>query len=103
MRQVNELMFMDLTSVYGMTETSPGMTQSRLEDPFDVRCTTVGREFEFTEVKILDPITGKECPVGVVGEVCCSGYNVMKGYYKNEEATSQVIDSDGFMHSGDLG
>ncbi|HOO96040.1 MAG TPA: AMP-binding protein [Proteiniphilum sp.] len=103
MRQVNEQMFMDLTSVYGMTETSPGMTQSRVDDPFEVRLATVGSDYEFTEVKVLDPETGKECPVGVAGEMCCRGYNVMKGYYKNPEATAQVIDDNGFMHSGDLG
>lgn len=103
MRQVNEKMFMDLTSVYGMTETSPGMTQTRVDDPFDVRCTTVGREYEFTEVKVLNPETGEECPKNVPGEICSRGYNVMKGYYKNPEATAQVIDANGFMHSGDLG
>ena len=103
MRQVNEKMYMDLTSVYGMTETSPGMTQSRVDDHFDVRCTTVGSEYEFTEVKILDPATGEECLEGDVGEMCCRGYNVMKGYYNNHEATAQVIDKNGFMHSGDLG
>ena len=103
MRQVNDKMFMELTSVYGMTETSPGMTQTRVDDPFDVRCTTVGREYEFTEVRVLNPETGEECPVGVPGEMCCRGYNVMKGYYKNPEATAQVIDANGYMHSGDLG
>ncbi len=103
MKQVNEKMFMDITSVYGMTETSPGMTQTRVDDSFEVRCTTVGREYEFTEVKVLDPVTGEECPVGVEGEICCRGYLVMKGYYKNPEATAQVIDKNGFMHSGDLG
>jgi fatty-acyl-CoA synthase len=103
MRQVNEQMFMDLTSVYGMTETSPGMTQSRVDDPFEVRLSTVGSDYEFTEVKVLDPGTGNECPVGVVGEMCCRGYNVMKGYYKNPEATAQVNDANGYMHSGDLG
>ncbi len=105
MRQVNEKMFMKLTSVYGMTETSPGMTQSRLDDPFEVRCTTVGRNYEFTDVRVIDPETGKECPAGGVvgGEMCCRGYNVMKGYYKNQAATAQVIDENGFMHSGDLG
>lgn len=103
MRQVNEKMFMDITSVYGMTETSPGMTQTRIDDSFEVRCTTVGREYEFTEVVVLDPETGNECPVDVQGEICCRGYNVMKGYYKNPEATAQVIDKKGFMHSGDLG
>ena len=103
MREVNEKMFMDLTSVYGMTETSPGMTQSRVDDPFEVRLSTVGSEYDFTEVKVLDPETGEECPVGVEGEMCCRGYNVMKGYYKNPEATAEVIDANGFMHSGDLG
>ncbi|WP_298647312.1 AMP-binding protein [uncultured Proteiniphilum sp.] len=103
MKQVNEKMFMDLTSVYGLTETSPGMTQSRVDDPFDVRCTTVGHDYEFTEVKVIDPETGNECPVGMQGEMCCRGYNVMKGYYKNPEATAQVIDKKGFLHSGDLG
>ncbi len=103
MRQVNEKMFMDITSVYGMTETSPGMTQTHVDDTCEVRCSTVGREYEFTEVVVLDPETGLECPVGVQGEICCRGYNVMKGYYKNPEATAQVIDKNGFMHSGDLG
>ncbi|MDI9605118.1 MAG: AMP-binding protein [Bacteroidota bacterium] len=103
MKEVNEKMYMDLTSVYGLTETAPGMTQSRVDDPFEVRCATVGRAYEFTEVKVLDPETGKECPVGVEGEMCCRGYNVMKGYYKNPEATAQVIDKNGFLHSGDLG
>ncbi|NLZ96224.1 MAG: AMP-binding protein [Bacteroidales bacterium] len=103
MKQVNDKMFMDLTSVYGMTETSPGMTQSRVDDPLDVRLSTVGSEYEFTEVKVLNPETGVECPVGVVGEICCRGYNVMKGYYKNPKETAEVIDANGFMHSGDLG
>ncbi len=103
MKEVNEKMYMDLTSVYGMTETSPGMTQSRVDDPVEVRFSTVGREYEFTDVKVLDPETGEECPVGVVGEMCCRGYNVMKGYYKNPVATEEVIDHNGFMHSGDLG
>lgn len=103
MRQVNEKMFMDVTSVYGMTETSPGMTQTRVDDSFEVRCTTVGREYEFTDVKVLNPENGEECPPGVQGEICCRGYNVMKGYYKNPQATAQVIDSNGYMHSGDLG
>lgn len=103
MRQVNEKMYMDITSVYGLTETSPGMTQTRIEDSFETRCTTVGSDYEFTEVAIIDPITGEICPDGVQGEVCCRGYNVMKGYYKNPEATAQVIDKNGYLHSGDLG
>ncbi len=103
MRQVSEKMFMTITSVYGLTETSPGMTQTRITDSFETRCTTVGRDFEFVEVAVIDPVTGEICPDGVQGEMCCRGYNVMKGYYKNPEATAQVIDKNGFLHSGDLG
>jgi len=103
MRNVNEKMYMNITSVYGLTETSPGMTQTRVDDSFEVRCTTVGREYEFVEVAVIDPKTGDRCPDGMEGEMCCKGYNVMKGYYKNQVATNQVIDANGFLHSGDLG
>lgn len=103
MRRVNEKMFMDITSVYGLTETSPGMTQTRIDDSFEIRCTTVGQNYEHTEVAVIDPITGEICADGVQGEMCCRGYNVMKGYYKNPTATAEVIDKNGFLHSGDLG
>ncbi len=103
MKKVEEKMHMKVTSVYGLTEASPGMTHTRIDDPAEVRYTTVGREFEFTEVKVIDPNTGKECPVGVQGEICNRGYNTMKGYYNNDSATQEVIDKDGFLHSGDLG
>ena len=103
MKRVSEKMFMTITSVYGLTESSPGMTQTCLNDTFEQRCTTVGRDFPFVEVKVLDPETGEECPVGVQGEMCCRGFNVMKGYYKNPQATAEVIDKNGFLHSGDLG
>jgi len=103
MRGVTEKMHIThITSVYGLTECSPGMTHSVLEDSFEARCTTVGREYPFTEVKIVNPETGEECPPGVQGEMCCRGYLVMKGYYKNPEATAGVIDKDGWLHSGDL-
>ena len=103
MKQVSDKMYMTITSVYGLTESSPGMTQTTIFDTFEQRCTTVGRDFPFVEVKVLDPETGEECPVGVQGEMCCRGFNVMKGYYKNPEATAEVIDQNGFLHSGDLG
>ena len=103
MKQVSEKMYMTITSVYGLTESSPGMTQTCLNDTFEQRCTTVGRDFPFVEVKVLDPETNEECPVGVQGEMCCRGFNVMKGYYKNPTATAEVIDENGFLHSGDLG
>ena len=103
MKQVEERMFMKVTSVYGLTEASPGMTHTRIDDPPHTRYTTVGREFEHTEVRVIDPETGKECPAGVQGELCNRGYNTMKGYYNNPTATAEVIDADGFLHSGDLG
>ncbi|MDR3705406.1 MAG: AMP-binding protein [Paludibacteraceae bacterium] len=103
MRRVSEKMYLSVTSVYGLTESSPGMTQTRIDDPFEVRCTTVGRDFPFVEVRVIDPETGEECPVGVQGEMCCKGFNIMKGYYNNPEATAEVIDENGFLHSGDLG
>lgn len=104
MRQVTERLHVThITSVYGLTESSPGMTHSTTEDTFEVRCTTVGREYPYTEVKIVNPDTGEECAIEEQGEVCCRGYLVMKGYYKNPEATNEVIDKDGWLHSGDLG
>ena len=104
MRRVTEDMYMkEITSVYGLTETSPGMTQSKTDDPLEVRVSTVGSMFPGVDVKVLDPDTGEECPIEVQGEMCCKGYNVMKGYYKNPEATAQIIDRNGYLHSGDLG
>ncbi len=103
MRKVEEKMYLHVTSVYGLTESSPGMSQTRIDDPDEVRYTTVGRDYEFVDVKVLDPETNKEVPVGVQGEMCCKGFNVMKGYYKNPQATAEVIDENGYLHSGDLG
>lgn len=103
MRQVSDKMHMTITSVYGLTETSPGMTQTTIHDSFEKRCTTVGRDYPFVEVQVIDPETGEICPPGVQGEMCCRGFNVMKGYYKNEKATEEIIDANGFLHSGDLG
>ena len=104
MKQVMDKMNMkEITSVYGLTETSPGMTQSHWDDTLEVKATTVGRELPDIEVKVLDPETNEECPVGVQGEMCCRGYNIMKGYYKMPKETEEIIDENGFLHSGDLG
>ena len=104
MRNVTDKMHIThITSVYGLTESSPGMTHTTIEDDFETRCTTVGKPFPHTEVVVLDPETGKEVPTGVQGEICCRGYLIMKGYYKNEQATKECIDSEGWLHSGDLG
>ncbi|WP_297451487.1 AMP-binding protein [uncultured Alistipes sp.] len=104
MKQVMDKMYCrDIISVYGLTETSPGMSATRVTDSMEIRATTVGRAFPNVEVKVLDPATNEECPPGVPGEMCCKGYNIMKGYYKNPEATAAIIDENGFLHSGDLG
>lgn len=103
MRKVQEKMHLRVTSVYGLTESSPGMTQTRIDDPEVVRYTTVGRNYEYVDVKVLDPETNKEVPVGTQGEMCCKGFIIMKGYYKNPKATAEIIDENGYLHSGDLG
>jgi fatty-acyl-CoA synthase len=102
-RVVNEMHMCDITSVYGLTESSPGMTQSHADDPLEVKVSTVGRELPRVEVKVWNPETGKDCAVGEPGEMCCRGYNIMKGYYKLPEATAEVIDAEGWLHSGDIG
>jgi fatty-acyl-CoA synthase len=103
MNQVmNKMNCHDLIIVYGLTESSPGMTATRITDPPEVRATTVGKNYPGVEVRVVDPETGEECPPEVQGEICCRGYNVMKGYYNNPEATLKAIDKDGWLHSGDL-
>jgi fatty-acyl-CoA synthase len=103
MNQVmNKMNCRDLIIVYGLTESSPGMTATRITDSAETRATTVGTNYPGVEVKIFDPETGEECEAEVQGEICCRGYNVMKGYYNNPEATEQAIDKNGWLHSGDL-
>jgi fatty-acyl-CoA synthase len=103
MRQVMDKMNMkDIIVVYGLTESSPGMTATRTHNSPEVRATTVGFEFPNVEVKIVNPETGEVCGIEEQGEICCRGYNVMKGYYNNPEATASVIDEEGWLHSGDL-
>ncbi|MED1749149.1 AMP-binding protein [Bacillus zhangzhouensis] len=103
MKAVIEKMGMrELTIAYGQTESSPVITQTRTDDSFERRVQTVGRALPHIEVKIARPGTSSEVPRGEQGELCTRGYHVMKGYYKNEEATNEVIDKDGWLHTGDL-
>ena len=104
MEQVIDKMNMaDVTICYGLTETSPVMTYTRIGDELRLRVETVGRALPHLEVKIIDPNTGATLPPGTQGEVCCRGYSVMKGYYNNEKATRETITEDGWLRSGDLG
>ena len=102
-RVIADMHVTEITSVYGLTEASPGMTQTYGTDHVELRVSTVGPAFPGVEVAILDPATFKPLPPNAEGEVCCRGYNVMKGYYKMPEQTAAVIDQDGWLHSGDLG
>ena len=92
----------DIIIVYGLTETSPGMTATRSHNSPEVRATTIGFELPNVEVKIVNPENGNECELGEQGEICCRGYNVMKGYYNNPEATKEAFDEEGWFHTGDL-
>jgi fatty-acyl-CoA synthase len=104
MRQVINLMHMEeITICYGLTESSPVMTQTRYDDTLEAKVETVGRALPGVEVTIRNPETGEECPAGVHGEFCCRGYNSMKGYYKMPKETAECIDERGWLHSGDLG
>ncbi|MDD3192315.1 MAG: AMP-binding protein [Oscillospiraceae bacterium] len=103
MQQVVEKMNMrEITITYGQTEASPATTMTTTDDSLELRVSTVGRAMPHVETKIVDPETGETLDAGQTGEFCSRGYNTMKGYYKMEEATRQVIDKDGWLHSGDL-
>jgi len=103
MRRVVERMHIpEITIVYGQTESSPGITMSRADDPLELRVTTVGTALPNTEIQIVDPITQRRQPLGEQGELCTRGYLVMKGYDADPEATAKVIDSEGWLHTGDL-
>ena len=103
MKQVIDKMHMrDVTICYGMTETSPVSLQTEPTAPLEKRVTTVGTIHPHLEVKIVDPATGAVVPEGEKGELCTRGYSVMLGYWNNDEATAKAIDSNRWMHTGDL-
>ncbi|WP_186672339.1 AMP-binding protein [Sporosarcina sp. BP05] len=101
-RVIEDMGASEITICYGQTEASPVITQTKTDDPIGKRVSTVGKPHPNVEVKIIDPVTGEELPVGVPGELCTRGYNIMKGYYNNAEATREAIDEDGWLHTGDI-
>ncbi len=92
----------EITIAYGQTESSPVITQTRTDDAIELRVATVGRALPDVEVKIVDIETGETLPPGKQGELCTRGYHVMKGYYKMPDETARAIDSDKWLHTGDL-
>lgn len=100
-RVINEMGIAEITIGYGMTETSPTSFQTGRDDTLERRVSTVGRVHPYVEVKIVDT-QGRIVPTGTVGELCTRGYSVMKGYWADDVRTTESIDSDGWMHTGDL-
>jgi len=103
MKKVNSDMHAsEITIAYGQTESSPVITQTRTDDALELRVATVGRSLPDVETKIVDIETNETLPPGKQGELCTRGYHVMKGYYKMPEETARAIDSDNWLHTGDL-
>jgi fatty-acyl-CoA synthase len=103
MKQAKSLMHMEEVAIaYGMTETSPVSTQTRIGAPLAKQVGTVGQVHPHVQIKIIDPGTGQVVPIGVQGELCTRGYSVMLGYWNNDEATRTAIDAARWMHTGDL-
>ena len=103
MKKVQSLMHVaEMEIAYGMTETSPVSTQTRIGTPLEKQVSTVGQIHPHLEVKIIDPETGRTVPRGTPGELCTRGYSVMLGYWNNETSTRNAIDKARWMHTGDL-
>jgi fatty-acyl-CoA synthase len=101
-RNVEARLGVQFTIIFGQTEASPCITGTHLDDTPEDKAETLGQPLAQTEVKILDPASGETVPCGAIGELCCRGYLVMTGYYNMPEATAEAIDSDGWLHTGDL-
>jgi fatty-acyl-CoA synthase len=100
-RVMTDMHIPEITIAYGMTESSPGITMTPRDCSIANRSGTVGTVLPELDVKIVDPANGATLPTDQRGELCCRGYNVMKGYYNNAEATRAAIDADGWLHTGD--
>ncbi len=105
MQQAQDKMFMkEICNPYGLTEAGPVMTMTRYFEPsVERKCTTIGQALPGIEVAIIDPETKRLAPLGKDGEICCRGFNTMKGYYKMPKETAACIDKNGWLHSGDVG
>jgi fatty-acyl-CoA synthase len=100
-RCISEMHLTEITIGYGMTETSPVSTQTRIGDNIEKQVATVGRAHPHIEIKIIDP-EGRIVPRGTTGEFCTRGYSVMLGYWDDLERTAEAVDKNGWMRTGDL-
>ena len=101
--RIYEELHMDLLPSLGQTEATAGITAGSYEDDLEIRMTSAGYLLEHLEGRIVNVNTGEPCSEGENGELCIRGYCVMQGYYKQPELTSQTIDEEGFLHTGDMG
>ncbi|MFH1142913.1 MAG: AMP-binding protein [Candidatus Eisenbacteria bacterium] len=101
MRAAYDRMGANIVIAYGLTEASPVITMTQLDDSFEDRVATVGRALPEQEVRIVDDHR-RPLPGNSTGELAVRGYNVMKGYYGNGAATAETIDAAGWLYSGDL-
>ena len=101
-RCIAEMHMSEVAIAYGMTETSPVSCQTLIDDDLERRTASIGRAHPHVEIKISDPVTGELLQRGETGEFCTRGYSVMLGYWCDDEKTSEAIDSEGWMHTGDL-
>ncbi len=101
-RCISDMHMAEVCIAYGMTETSPVSTQTRVDDDLERRTSSIGRVHPHVEVKIIDTVTGETVERGRTGEFCTRGYSVMLGYWDEPEKTAEAVDADGWMHTGDL-
>ena len=101
-RCIEDMSMTEVAIAYGMTETSPVSCQTLVDDDLERRTATIGRAHPHVEIKVIDPDTGETVERGEPGEFCTRGYSVMLGYWDDDDKTAQAIDSDGWMHTGDL-
>jgi len=101
-RVTGQLGASQMTIGYGQTEASPLITQTRVDDPIELRVGTVGRVLPGIEARVVDPETNQPLPFLRSGEMCTRGHNVMLGYFRQPEKTAEAIDAEGWLHTGDL-
>jgi len=102
-RAYDEMGIKKLISPYGLTETHIGGTACALDDPLEIRMTTVGRPMPGVELGIREPNGKQFLPVGEPGEVCFRGWCITKGYFDDPEKTAEALDEQGWLRTGDLG
>ncbi|MCM5570472.1 AMP-binding protein [Burkholderiaceae bacterium FT117] len=100
-RVMRELGMTEVTICYGMTETSPVSFQTQIDAPVSLRAETVGTVHPHVEVKVVDSL-GRTVSRGETGELLTRGYSVMIGYWGDADRTSEAVDANGWMHTGDL-